>query len=134
MCSEIDMLPIYFVSSATKLYHWVSQKAKSTFAFSNFPSFEWDLFFLDIPRMDDTVLGHDFLVHWNLDVNWQEGVINLQTLQPQETNPAIKQELKNLPDTVIELDDTFLPVDLQYPDLHSQVPSSDLGVIAYFSN
>ncbi|KAI9602761.1 hypothetical protein H4Q26_002060 [Puccinia striiformis f. sp. tritici PST-130] len=62
--------------------YWVSQKAKWTFKFSTFPSFEWELVVLDAPGMDDTILGHDFLVHWNPDVNWKEGVINLRTNTP----------------------------------------------------
>ncbi|KAI9626667.1 hypothetical protein KEM48_010262 [Puccinia striiformis f. sp. tritici PST-130] len=65
--------------SSSEPSYWVSQKAKWIFKFSTFPSFEWELVVLDAPGMDDTILGHDFLVHWNPDVNWKEGVINLRT-------------------------------------------------------
>ncbi|KNZ50806.1 hypothetical protein VP01_4229g2 [Puccinia sorghi] len=37
-------------------------------------SFKWDLMVLDAPGMDNTILGHDFLVYWNPDVDWQEGL------------------------------------------------------------
>ena len=85
--------------------------------------------------MDDTILGHDFLVHWNPDVDWREGVINLRTSTHQSTTSSlVNQELNSLPDSVIKLDDTsFPPGDLQYPE--SLSPSStDHGVIAYCSN
>ncbi|KNZ47778.1 hypothetical protein VP01_6153g1, partial [Puccinia sorghi] len=68
--------------------------------------FEWDLTVLDAPGMEDTILGHEFLVYWNSDVDWQEG-----------------------------LDDKFPPGDLQYPDSSpSSLSSSDHRVIAYCSN
>ncbi|KNZ64632.1 hypothetical protein VP01_10099g1 [Puccinia sorghi] len=85
--------------------------------------------------MDDTILGHDFLVYWNPDVNWQEGVINLRTNTSQSANLSpVNQELNSLPDSVIKLDNTFLPGDLQYPDFPSSLSSSDHRVIAYCSN
>jgi len=74
--TDIDKFPVYLVSSSKVPSFWVSKKTKCIFNFSTFPSFEWDLTVLDAPGMDDTILGHDFLVHWNPDVNWQEGVIN----------------------------------------------------------
>ncbi|KNZ56086.1 putative signal peptide protein [Puccinia sorghi] len=37
---------------------------------------------LEDPRMDGTILGHELLVHWNPDVNWQEGV--------KKAEPSIK--------------------------------------------
>ncbi|KNZ46347.1 hypothetical protein VP01_733g2 [Puccinia sorghi] len=39
--------------------------------------------------MDNTILGHDFLVYWNPDVDWQEGVSNLQTNSSQRLCPGV---------------------------------------------
>ncbi|KAI9630987.1 hypothetical protein KEM48_013351 [Puccinia striiformis f. sp. tritici PST-130] len=83
---ECKKFPIFLVSSSSEPSYWVSRKAKWIFKFSTFPSFEWELVVLDAPGMDDTILGHDFLVHWNPDVNWKEGVINLRTNTHQSTN------------------------------------------------
>ncbi|KNZ56977.1 hypothetical protein VP01_2273g2 [Puccinia sorghi] len=133
--TEITSFPVYLVNSLKEPSFWVSKKTKWTFHFSNFPSFEWDLTVLDAPGMDDTILGHDFLVYWNPDVNWQEGVINLRTNTSQSANLSpVNQELNSLPDSVIKLDNTFPPGDLQYPDFPSSLSLSDHGVIAYCSN
>ena len=84
---EVERFPIFLVSSSSQPSYWVSKKARWTFNFSSsFPIFEWDLYVLDTPGMDDTILGHDFLVHWNPDVDWGEGVINLRTNPTQSTN------------------------------------------------
>ncbi|KNZ61395.1 hypothetical protein VP01_14065g1, partial [Puccinia sorghi] len=97
--------------------------------------FEWDLTVLDAPGMDDTILGHDFLVYWNPDVDWQEGVIKLRTNTSQSTNLlSVKQELNSLPYSVIKLHNTFLPGDEQHPDFPSSLSLSDHGLIASFSN
>ncbi|KNZ63513.1 hypothetical protein VP01_11340g1, partial [Puccinia sorghi] len=114
---------------------WVLKKTKWTFHFSNFPSFKWDLTVLDAPGMDNTILGQDFLVYWNPDVDWHEGVINCQTNTSQSANlPSVNQELNSLPESAIKLDNTFPPGDLQYPEFLSSLSSSDHGVIAYCSN
>ncbi|KNZ44819.1 aspartyl protease family protein, partial [Puccinia sorghi] len=65
--TDINSFPVYLVNSSKEPSFWVSKKAKWTFHFSNFPSFEWDLTVLDAPGMDYTILGHDFLVYWNPD-------------------------------------------------------------------
>ncbi|KAI9623645.1 hypothetical protein H4Q26_014372 [Puccinia striiformis f. sp. tritici PST-130] len=102
-------------------------KAKWIFKFSTFPSFEWELVVLDAPGMDDTILGHDFLVHWNPDVNWKEGVINLRTNTHQSTNlSSVKIELNSITDRIIELDDTFPPGDFEYPDSSPSIVSSKI--------
>jgi len=134
--TDIDKFPVYLVSSSKDPSFWVSKKTKWIFNFSTFPSFEWDLTVLDAPGMDDTILGHDFLVHWNPDVNWQEGVINLRTNTSQSANlSSVNKELNSLPDNIIKLDDDFPPEDLQYSDhSSSSLSSRDHGVIAYCSN
>ncbi|KNZ58947.1 hypothetical protein VP01_1828g5 [Puccinia sorghi] len=75
--TDINSFPVYLVNSFKEPSFWVSKKTNWNFHFSNFPSFEWDLMVLDAPGMDNTILGHEFLVYWNPDVDWQEGVINL---------------------------------------------------------
>ncbi|KNZ57011.1 hypothetical protein VP01_2263g4, partial [Puccinia sorghi] len=74
--TERTSFPVSLVSSLKEPSFWISKKSKWTFIFSIFPSFKCETV-LDAPGMDETIVGHDFLIHWNPDVDWQEGVINL---------------------------------------------------------
>ncbi|KAI9611650.1 hypothetical protein H4Q26_008605 [Puccinia striiformis f. sp. tritici PST-130] len=39
------------------------------------PTFTWECFVIDATGNDDVILGYDFLIHWNPDINWSEGLI-----------------------------------------------------------
>ena len=129
---ELEPFPIFLVSSSTKPSYWVLKKAKWFFDFPSFPNFEWDLFVLDAPGMDDTILGHDFLVHWNPDVNWKEGVINLRAKDaPLTSFPSFDRELNSSNVKLIQIGDELPPGELQYPDL--SLTSTNHGIISYLS-
>ncbi|KNZ60146.1 hypothetical protein VP01_1604g7, partial [Puccinia sorghi] len=65
--AQCQFLPLTEITSFL-----VYLKAKWMFDFLTFPKFEWNL-----KVLDDMIVGHDFLIHWNPDLDWQEGVINL---------------------------------------------------------
>ncbi|KNZ47993.1 retroviral aspartyl protease family protein, partial [Puccinia sorghi] len=97
--TDINSFPVYLVNSSKEPSFWVSNKTKWNLHISNFTSFKWDLTVLDAPG-----LGHDLLVYWNPDVDWQEGVINLQTNASQPTNlPPVNQDSNRLPESFIHL-------------------------------
>ncbi|MBW0530096.1 hypothetical protein O181_069811 [Austropuccinia psidii MF-1] len=40
----------------------------------SFPSFEWEFLVIDTPRGEDLILGFDFLKHFNLSIDWRQGL------------------------------------------------------------
>ncbi|KAI9601734.1 hypothetical protein KEM48_000837 [Puccinia striiformis f. sp. tritici PST-130] len=61
---------------------WLSKKTLWTFKISSFPIFSWECLVIDATGNDDTILGYDFLTHWNPDINWSEGLIIPCALPP----------------------------------------------------
>ena len=87
-----------------------------TFNFSSFPSFEWDCLVVDATKMDDTILGYDFLHYWNPDIDWNQGMINLRaslSSDPSTSASLALMELNSLPPTACSGSSSSLPGALQ---------------------
>ncbi|MBW0514545.1 hypothetical protein O181_054260 [Austropuccinia psidii MF-1] len=53
----------------------------------SFPSFEWDFLVIDIPKVEDLILGFDFLNHFNKSIDWRQGMITFNSNHKDYYNP-----------------------------------------------
>ncbi|MBW0536224.1 hypothetical protein O181_075939 [Austropuccinia psidii MF-1] len=54
----------------------------------SFPSFEWDLLVIDTPKGEDLILGFDFFNHFNLSIDWRQGMITLNADHKDYYDPS----------------------------------------------
>ncbi|MBW0551218.1 hypothetical protein O181_090933 [Austropuccinia psidii MF-1] len=54
----------------------------------SFPSFQWDLLVIDTPKVEDLILGFDFLNHFNPSINWRQVLITFKTNHKDYHNPS----------------------------------------------
>ena len=71
---------------------------------------------VDSPNSEDLILGHNFLFHWNLVIDWKEGLITPQTNQDNELH------------SVSELTKTVTGYNMSFPKASPSQPSEKLEV------
>ncbi|MBW0494238.1 hypothetical protein O181_033953 [Austropuccinia psidii MF-1] len=52
-----------------------------------FPSFEWDFLVIDTPKVEDLILGFDFLNHFGPSIDWKQGLITFNADQKDYYDP-----------------------------------------------
>ncbi|MBW0531009.1 hypothetical protein O181_070724 [Austropuccinia psidii MF-1] len=70
-----EKLPIFILDSKESTSLSITHYTKWVVDFHSFPSFEWDLFIIDLPKGEDLILGYDFLYHFNPIIDWKNGLI-----------------------------------------------------------
>ncbi|MBW0494479.1 hypothetical protein O181_034194 [Austropuccinia psidii MF-1] len=52
------------------------------------PSFEWELLVIDTPKGEDLILGFDFINHFNLSIDWRQGLITFNADHKEYYDPS----------------------------------------------
>ena len=86
-------LLIYAFDSAMEPCCLLTEGTTWLFDLPNFHRLKWPVLVVDSTNMDNTVLGYDFLWHWNPIINWHEGLITSCTNPPLNSNALISVKL-----------------------------------------
>ena len=86
-------LPLYAFDSATEPRCLLTERTTWLFDLPNFHRFEWPVLVVDTTDMDDTILGYDYLRHWNPIIDWHEGLITPRASQLSESDALRSVEL-----------------------------------------
>ncbi|MBW0506557.1 hypothetical protein O181_046272 [Austropuccinia psidii MF-1] len=54
----------------------------------SFPSFEWSFLVIDTPKGEDLILGFDFLNHFNVSIDWRQGLITFNSNDKDYSDPS----------------------------------------------
>ncbi|MBW0463766.1 hypothetical protein O181_003481 [Austropuccinia psidii MF-1] len=83
----------------------------------SFPSFEWYFFIIDSPKGEDLILGYDDLYHFNLIIDWKNGLITYYSIHKDSS--GIKSSASNSLATAVYI--VALVGELKTPSLPSSV-------------
>ncbi|MBW0463546.1 hypothetical protein O181_003261 [Austropuccinia psidii MF-1] len=70
-----EKIPLFILDSNESPALLITHYTKWVVAPPSFQSFEWDFVIIDSPKVEDLILGYDFLYHFNSIINWKNGLI-----------------------------------------------------------
>ncbi|MBW0549839.1 hypothetical protein O181_089554 [Austropuccinia psidii MF-1] len=91
--------------------------------FPFFSSFKWDFFIIDSPKGEDLILGYDFLYHFNLIIDWKNGLITYESSGIKSSTSNASDTAVNSVTVVVELKTPSLPPSVHIPPI---IPSQSL--------
>ncbi|MBW0478749.1 hypothetical protein O181_018464 [Austropuccinia psidii MF-1] len=70
-----EKIPLFILHSNESPSVFITHYTNWVVEFPSFPSFEWDFFIIDLPKVDDLELGYDFLYYFNAIIDWKNVLI-----------------------------------------------------------
>ncbi|MBW0479476.1 hypothetical protein O181_019191 [Austropuccinia psidii MF-1] len=70
-----EKIPLFILDSNESPSLFITNYTKCVVDLPSFPSFEWDFFIIDSSKAEDLMLGYDFLYHFDLIIDWKDGII-----------------------------------------------------------
>ncbi|MBW0490824.1 hypothetical protein O181_030539 [Austropuccinia psidii MF-1] len=70
-----EKIPLFIFDSKESTSLFITHYTKWVVHLPSFPSFEWYFFIRDSPNGEDLIFGYAFLYHFNLIIDWKDGLI-----------------------------------------------------------
>ncbi|MBW0527610.1 hypothetical protein O181_067325 [Austropuccinia psidii MF-1] len=83
-----ENIPLIILDSSGSPSLSVTHHTKYMAELPSFPSFEWDFLVIDTPKVEDLILGFDFLNHFNPSIDWKQGLITFNAGQKDYYDPS----------------------------------------------
>ncbi|MBW0580423.1 hypothetical protein O181_120138 [Austropuccinia psidii MF-1] len=72
-------IPPFILDSNESPDLFITHYTKWVVDLPSFPIFYWDFFMIYSAKREDLILGYDFLYHFNLTIDWQNGFITYES-------------------------------------------------------
>ncbi|MBW0476792.1 hypothetical protein O181_016507 [Austropuccinia psidii MF-1] len=93
-----EKIPLIILDSSETPSLFVTHHIKYMVELPSFPSIEWDILAIDTPKGEDLIMGFDFLNHFNLVIDWRQGLItfNADHKDYYEPSKSFSNDLSSL--------------------------------------
>ncbi|MBW0530725.1 hypothetical protein O181_070440 [Austropuccinia psidii MF-1] len=121
--SEVpEKIPLFILDSNESPALLITHYTKWVVDLPSFPRFEWEFFMIDLPRGEDMILGYDFIHHYNLIIDWKNGLITYES--SHKDSSGIKSSASNALGTTVN--SVALVGELKTPSLLSSAHSPSI--------
>ncbi|MBW0550070.1 hypothetical protein O181_089785 [Austropuccinia psidii MF-1] len=81
-------IPLIILDSPESPSPFVTHNTKYMVEIPSFPSFEWDVLVIDTPKVEDIILGFDFLNYFSPSIDWRQGLITFNSDHEDYYDPS----------------------------------------------
>lgn len=121
-------LPLFILSTQSEASQWISYETTWDVKLPSFPTFKWDFLVIDSPDTEDIILGYDFLLAFNPEIDWIKGTIHPRKAPGLPSDATqLTPELDPHSEPILSSSSSFLPDACTSSVLTSFIPNSVLN-------